>query len=351
MRFVTAIVRSTRDKIARPGFTLIELLVVIAIIAILIGLLLPAVQKIREAANRLKCSNNLKQIGLAVHNYEGVNGHFPAAAAYAVGVTSDSYSTLAVILPYVEQENLQKLMNFQVSYTDTVNLPSTKVRVPIYLCPSEINDRARLDGAVTHYPLNYGANMGVWFVFDAASGMSGEGAFPVRRRPSPTQFIAPGHPVGAFQDGLSNTIGFAEVKAYTPYLRDGGNPNAANAPAPTDPAAVAGYGGSFKTDSGHTEWVDARVHQTGITTTFPPNTKVPFTSGGVTYDIDFNASREGKTTGGRTYAAVTSRSYHAQGVNVLLMDGSVRFVRQSISPATWRALGTPAGGEVIGNEF
>ena len=97
--------------------------------------------------------------------------------------------------------------------------------------------------------------------------------------------------------------------------------------------------------------MDARVHQTGFTTCFPPNTKVPYTSGGVNYDIDFNSMREGQSATGITYAAVTSRSYHSSGVNVLLMDGSVRSVSNSITPQTWRALGTPNGNEVVGNDF
>src|SRR5688572_28506855 len=166
----------------RRGFTLIELLVVIAIIAILIGLLLPAVQKVREAAARAKCQNNLKQIGLAVHGYESANNYFPPAGSYVKGAASVSYSTPAVILPYVEQESLQRLMNFALPYTDPVNIPSTKVRVPIYLCPSEVKDKERVDGAVTHYPLNYGANVGSWLVFDPNLSLAGDGAFPVRHR-------------------------------------------------------------------------------------------------------------------------------------------------------------------------
>ena len=124
---------------------------------------------------------------------------------------------------------------------------------------------------------------------------------------------------------------------------------AAGTARPTDPNAVAAWGGSFKTDSGHTAWVDARVHQSAVTTTFPPNTKVLYTNAGVTYDIDFNSSREGKTTTQITYAAVTSRSYHTGGVNVLLMDGSVRFVSNGVNPQAWLGLGTRAGGEVAAN--
>jgi prepilin-type processing-associated H-X9-DG protein len=97
------------------------------------------------------------------------------------------------------------------------------------------------------------------------------------------------------------------------------------------------------------EWVDGKVHETGFTTVFPPNTVVAYPSGGATYDVDFVTATEASP--GDTYAAVTSRSYHTGGVNALLMDGSVRFVSNGISTTTWRALGTRAGGEVIGGDF
>jgi prepilin-type N-terminal cleavage/methylation domain-containing protein/prepilin-type processing-associated H-X9-DG protein len=328
---------STRVSQARgSGFTLIELLVVIAIIAILIGLLLPAVQKVREAAARAHCQNNLKQVGLALHNYLSTWKSFPEGATYPVGFTADAWSLQARILPYIEQENVQRLINFAASYSTQPAV--TQFRVPVYLCPSEINDKPRPDGAVTHYPVNYAINLGTWQVYNPLTGEGGDGAFAINQKLR----------AGGVLDGLSNTIGLAEVKAWQPYLRDGGNPSAPGTPPPANPASIAGLGGSFKSNSGHTEWVDARVHQTGFTTTFAPNTKVPYTDGGILYDIDFNANREGKTTSKVCYAAVTSRSYHAGGiVNVLLMDGSVRSVSDSVPLSVWRSLGTRAGGEVI----
>jgi prepilin-type processing-associated H-X9-DG protein len=131
-------------------------------------------------------------------------------------------------------------------------------------------------------------------------------------------------------------------------LRDGGSPAAAGAAAPAAPAEVLAYGGTFKPDGGHVEWVDARGIQSGFTTTFPPNTPVTYTTGGATYDVDFTSRREGKTATLPTYSAVTARSFHPGGVNALLVDGSVRFVANAVSRDTWRAAGTRAGGEVVG---
>jgi prepilin-type N-terminal cleavage/methylation domain-containing protein/prepilin-type processing-associated H-X9-DG protein len=320
----------------KSGFTLIELLVVIAIIAVLIGLLLPAVQKVREAASRAKCQNNLKQIGLALHNHETARGSFPTLGDYQTFGAAVYWSVQTRLLPFCEQENLQRLIDYTRPISQQPQV--ARVRVPYLICPSEPNDRERPDGPTfVHYPLSYGANAGVWHTFHPPAGV-GTGAFVVNR---PVR-------VADLTDGTSNTLGMAEVKTFTPYWRDGGTPAAAAAAVPNTPAEVAAYfTGEFKADSGHTEWVDARAHQTGFTTTFPPNTNVPSAVGGQTYDVDLNTLREGRSPTGPTYAAVTSRSHHAGGVNVLLMDGSVRFVTNAIPAGAWRALGTRAGGEVV----
>jgi prepilin-type N-terminal cleavage/methylation domain-containing protein len=320
----------------RRAFTLVELLVVIAIIGILVGLLLPAVQAAREAARRMSCQNNLKQLGLAMHNHESVRKQLPPLGDYLTNGNAVYWSMQTRLLPYAEQANLQNL----IDYTKPISLQPqvARVRVSFLLCPSEINDKERPDGPTfVHYPLSYAANAGEWQIMQPPTG-KGSGVFVVNN----------GMRLAAITDGTSNTLGMSEVKAFTPYLRDGGNP-ASVVPMPSLPEDVATFGGEFKSDSGHTEWVDARTHQTGFTTTFPPNQKVPYQSGGVLYDIDFNSMREGRSASLPTFAVVTSRSYHTGGVNSLLMDGSVRFVSQTIDRIVWRALGSRDGGEVVGD--
>jgi hypothetical protein len=136
-------------------------------------------------------------------------------------------------------------------------------------------------------------------------------------------------------------------QAFTPYLRDGGNPIGPTA-VPTRPSDIHEYSGEFKVDLGHIEWVDARSHQTGFTTTFPPNQMVPYQVGDKVYGIDFNSMREGRSATLPTYASVTSRSHHSGSVNSLLLDGSLRTVYDQIDSRLWKALGTRSGGEVIG---
>ncbi len=319
----------------KPGFTLIELLVVIAIIAVLISLLLPAVQSAREAARRAQCVNNLKQIGLALHNYESSVGAYPMACALKVGVLDETFSVHARILPFLEQSNVFSAINYDLGWTLQITIAET--RIPGFLCPSEPKSGQSLIGAVKHYPTSYGALGGTWLMWDPNVNKVGDGMFLVNRCVTP----------GGITDGLANTIGFAEVKTQSPVLRDGGNPNTADVPPPATPQQLVAYGGNFDPSFGFSQWVNGLYIHTGVSTLFPPNTFVGFRFNGVTYDVGFTSSRLGLTTTGRTYVGFTSRSHHPGGVNAMMMDGSVRFIKSSVNRDTWRALGTRAGGEVI----
>lgn len=313
----------------RRGFTLVELLVVIAIIGILVGLLLPAVQAAREAARRAQCQNNLKQIGLAIHNYSDVNKSLPPTICIGPG-DFGQWSAQARILPFLEQANLQSLINFSFPYNSQPAVPKT--RVAVYLCPSETQDHPSLRDGLDQYPLNYACNQGVWLVFDPTSSQQSNGVFLPNVR----------NGFNAIADGLSNTVGFSEVKAFQPNLKEG----TASAIPPASPSAIAGYGGDFDPIDSHTEWVEGRVHQTGFTATFTPNTKVPYAAGGVTYDVDFTSAEEGESTD-PTYAAVTSRSYHPGIVQAMFMDGSVHSISSTINLTNWRGLCTRNGQEVV----
>jgi prepilin-type N-terminal cleavage/methylation domain-containing protein len=317
------------------GFTMVELLVVMAIIAVLIGLLLPAVQAARESARRMHCLNNLKQIGLSLACYESFCGVYPASYA---GGAKGNWSAQAALLAFLERGDIYRRIDFNQGCS-SITLPDgtrlATLRVSPYLCPSEPNDRVRYDNGVpTTYPLSYGFNAGVWFVYDATTGRGGEGAF------YPYSWLS----ASAFVDGLSNTLAFSEVKAYEGHYRNANLPG--DLPMPASPADICSLGGTFL-QTGHTEWMEGRCVQTGFTATFPPNTKVPCQYNGAWYDVAWTNRMESNTATFRTYAAVTSRSYHPGIVNSLLMDGSARPTGSSIERVVWQALATRSGSEAV----
>ncbi|MSR31657.1 MAG: DUF1559 domain-containing protein [Gemmataceae bacterium] len=325
---------------ARIGFTLIELLVVIAIIAVLIGMLLPAVQKVREAASKTRCQNNLKQIGLALHNHLAAMGHYPSVSEMPKNQLSQPWSGHARLLPYLEQTNLHNLIDWKTDMNNFTTRPDVaKMRIAVYLCPSEINDRPRQTPNITYYPQTYCFNEGTWFIYDPVSEAGGDGAFVPNKKMR----------VADFADGMSFTLGASETKAYQANLWDTGKPATLGVAAPATPAALLAYAGGTFDQNGHTEWVEGDVHETGFTTTFPPNTVVPHTVAGQVYDIDLTSMRDGESITLPTYAAITARSYHSGMVNCLFMDGSVRSVANGIQQSVWRALGTRGGSEPVGD--
>jgi prepilin-type N-terminal cleavage/methylation domain-containing protein len=330
--------RHSPSRRTRAGFTLIELLVVIAIIAILIGLLLPAVQQAREAARQTQCKNNLKQIGLALHNYLDAHSRFPPVTVFPVDRLYEPWSAHARLLPYIDQANLHNLVDWNASTEYTADVRVCQTRVPIYLCPSETQDRARPTAQLIHYPTNYSFNEGTWFIYDPISRKTGDGSFAVNSAVKIAEIV----------DGTSSTLASAENKAYQPNLWDTMMPATMGVAPPNSPAEAAAYFGGTFDQNGHTEWVEGDVHETGFTTTFTPNTKVPYTNAGVTYDVDVTSMRDSESLTVPTYSATTARSYHTGMVNALLMDGSVRGISSNIDRGVWRALGTRAGGEVVG---
>ena len=348
-----------RSRPNTSGFTLIELLVVIATIAILIALLLPAVQQSREAARRAQCKSQLKQFGVALYNYESSMQCLPPASVIvklANGtIRTMDVSPFARLLPYFEQGNVYNMINLNADYNDPTlsNKAAVGRVIPFFLCPSEIRtdpiDHAKYGkiGGVS-----YGFSMGDWYVWSGTNGS------PAGDPPTRSAFgVNLNRQWRDFTDGVSNTLLMSEVKNYQPYIRDCGslsqinNPNTIPSPDANPMTVAPEYAGAGCTvlDNAHTQWNEIAVHHIGVTTAWTPNKITPGGPGNLYPDADLTSQRE--RIGGPTYAAITSRSQHVGGVHSLLGDGSVRFISSTISGRVWRGLGTVAGGEIVSGEF
>ena len=306
-----------RRAAARGAFTLVELLVVIAIIGILVALLLPAVQAAREAARRMSCTNNLRQIGLALHEYHDEWETFPPARNPWPLV----HSSLARILPFVEQLQVEGLVKYDLPLSAPANVAASQTQLKLFICPSDGKTRVAggLDGA-TNYVANNGSGTVSYGLIAAGDGVFTQESLGFRH----------------LLDGSSSTAAFSESvvgsgqnlpavsamdKRRQRLLIAGGND--------TTPADCNAASGAWSGQRG-AKWIDGHYGNTLYNHYYRPNPPE--------WDC-------GNGSGNK--ALSTARSWHPGGVNVLLADGSVRLYSDQVELALWRALSTRDGGDIV----
>jgi len=331
----------------KPGFTLVELLVVIAIIGVLVSLLLPAVQQAREAARRMQCGNHLKQLGLALHNYESTYRVFPGLP----DSSNYGFSVQAKLLPFIEQGNLQDLIDFQQPLMqgaggsqalNSVHNQVARQPIPVLLCPSDgqspiFENHSSVAGqafAGTNYVVCTGSGVDTNYDTRAATdGMFWWGSAAGFRD---------------MLDGSSNTLVLSETLLGLGTDSSGTQPqDRRRQMAQYGGGGMGGAGEGFTSAPGHNPdlavaaavsqwngfragaWIWGREHTSSFNTYATPNFKVP------------DVMRNG-------FGWFAARSQHPGGAQATLGDGSVRFVADTVDLATWRALGTKAGREVLG---
>jgi prepilin-type N-terminal cleavage/methylation domain-containing protein/prepilin-type processing-associated H-X9-DG protein len=325
------------------AFTLIELLVVIAIIAVLIALLLPAVQAAREAARRAQCVNNLKQIGLALHNYNSSNNVFPMSRVYqGASVLNELFSPHAALLPYLEQGVIFSSINFSlaafteqsgsVMYSVPVQTTATASTIATFLCPSDPHKWSIPTGWAGN---NYRANEGSSLVY--GYGPSDPNGVNVNMpAPNGVFFIGVCYGFQAITDGTSNTAAFSEHMT-------GDFSNAMWCPEDTfEP-------GTYPSTQLQAITQCNAIDPTNLSFQGVSNVGAPWIYGYHSTTSYYHSSLPGSRSCMFPPLRImtTADSQHPGGVNVVMADGSVRFVKTSINLQTWWALGTRNGGEVV----
>jgi prepilin-type N-terminal cleavage/methylation domain-containing protein/prepilin-type processing-associated H-X9-DG protein len=315
----------------RTAFTLIELLVVIAIIAVLVGLLLPAVQKTREAANRLKCQNNLKQLGLALHSYHDSLNYFPPSRT-----NNGDFSAHSRLLPFLEQGNVYNAINFNAPYDDPTNTVPLGTDIPIFLCPSDVNAPIPAGWAGTNYRANEGTSL--VFGYGASDDQGVNGNMPAPNGPF---FVDSRYKMADITDGTSTTAAFSEH-----ILGDFSNAVATEQADTFWPKTHPTTDDQAISDCQEIDWTDLAFQRVS-------NVGAPWLRGYHSTTVYYHSAPPGTRSCMFPPLRImtTANSRHLGGVNVLLLDGSVHFVSYGISLATWRALGTRNGGEIVGNDF